>query len=194
MRIVVSSRGVIAALVVFLGTTADGATTFFAVPNATGTFAAGINNAGQVVGTYVLDGQGHGFLRDSDGSLTYIDFPDAVSTAANGINDSGQICGTYTTGNDSGQAHGFIRNADGSYITFDVPDALTTYTWGINNAGTVTGNYFFDSGQYRAFSRTVDGVFETFDAPTTPVPPMTLGTQIRPVNGAPSGALTVKAR
>src|SRR5712692_10602561 len=91
MRIVVSSRGVIAALVVFLGTTADGATTFFAVPNATGTFAAGINNAGQVVGTYVLDGQGHGFLRDSDGSLTYIDFPDAVSTAANGINDSGQI-------------------------------------------------------------------------------------------------------
>ncbi len=168
MRIVVSSSGVIAALVVFLGTTADGETTFFSVPNATGTFAQGINNVGQVVGTYVLNGQVHAFLRDSDGSLMSFDFPDAVSTAANGINDNGQICGTYTTGNGSGRVHGFIRNADRSYVTFDVPDALTTYAWGINNAGTVIGSYFFDSGQYRAFSRTADGAFETFDAPNAP--------------------------
>src|SRR5260370_16470163 len=154
MRIVVSSSGVIAALVVFLGTTADGETTFFSVPNATGTFAQGINNVGQVVGTYVLNGQVHAFLRDSDGSLMSLDFPDAVSTAANGINDNGQICGTYTTGNGSGRVHGFIRNADGSYVTFDVPDALTTYAWGINNAGTVIGSYFFDSVQHRAFSLT----------------------------------------
>src|ERR1700682_2490795 len=87
----VSRTNIIAAIVAFLGATAHGAPTFFAVPNATGTFAAGINNAGQVVGTYVLNGQVHAFLRDSDGSLSYFDVPDAVSTAANGINDSGQI-------------------------------------------------------------------------------------------------------
>jgi hypothetical protein len=168
MRIAASLHNILAAIIAFLGTTAAGATIFFAVPNATGTFAQGINNAGLVVGTYVLNGQEHAFVRNADGSLEFFDAPDAVSTAANGINDSGQICGTYTTGNGAGQVHGFIRNADRSFITFDVPGALTTYAWGINNAGSVAGDYFFDSGQYRAFSRTADGVFTTFDAPNAP--------------------------
>src|SRR5260221_10401068 len=108
MRIVVNPGNLIAVIAMFVGSTAPAETTFFAVPNATGTFAQGINKSGQVVGTYLLNGQTHAFLRESEGSFTYIDVPDAVSTAANGINDGGQICGTYSTGNDSGQVHGFI--------------------------------------------------------------------------------------
>ena len=64
------------------------------VPDASDTFAHGINPSGQIVG-YYIDGAGfHGFLYDG-GVFTPIDVPGASYTQANGITPSGQIVGLY---------------------------------------------------------------------------------------------------
>jgi uncharacterized membrane protein len=75
------------------------------VPGATGTYAWGINNSGQIVGGYSAGGRGHGFLLDVDGSYTTLDVPGATSTDAYGINDAGQIVGSWEAGDIS---HGFL--------------------------------------------------------------------------------------
>src|SRR5688572_15011385 len=62
------------------------------VPGATLTDANGINDAGQVVGSYTAGGITHGFLL-SGGIFTPIDVPDATATTAWDINDSGHITG-----------------------------------------------------------------------------------------------------
>ena len=66
------------------------------VPGSFSTLANGINDAGQVVGTYTNSAGTFGFL-ESGGSYTTIDVPGATRTEANGINDAGQVVGTYVT-------------------------------------------------------------------------------------------------
>ncbi|HET7019153.1 MAG TPA: hypothetical protein VFI58_00380 [Xanthobacteraceae bacterium] len=62
----------------------------------------GINDNGQIVGTY-FDATNHGFLL-SGGTYTTLDDPLGVgSTSAQGINASGQIVGTYS-------GHGFLKS------------------------------------------------------------------------------------
>ena len=77
------------------GTTISGRTT-----------ASGINNGGQIVGSYTAsNGNGYGFLY-SGGTYTTIDDPLASGfTAAQGINSTGQIVGYY---NDNSGQHGFL--------------------------------------------------------------------------------------
>ncbi len=60
------------------------------LPNIPTTEAAGINNAGQIVGAY-FDAQGveHGYVTKADGGFTTIDFPGATSTNCLGINNHG---------------------------------------------------------------------------------------------------------
>src|SRR5262249_45202475 len=71
------------------------------------TLATGLNDRGQVVGTYSQQGQ-HAFLY-SDGNYTTLDDPLATNgyggTVASGINNAGQIVGTYFDG--TGR-HGFL--------------------------------------------------------------------------------------
>jgi len=71
----------------------------FDVPNAmpNETAANGINDAAQIVGTYVgEDGKFHGFVQEGS-RFTKIDCPGAVSTIAWGINAAGQIAGNCDT-------------------------------------------------------------------------------------------------
>jgi hypothetical protein len=65
------------------------------VPGATGTVAQDVNDAGDVVGSYVAAGRTRGFLLDRNGQLYWIDFPGAVFTRAAGINARREIVGTY---------------------------------------------------------------------------------------------------
>ncbi len=103
-----------------------------------GTFAYGINNAGQSVGYYLdLYNIPHGFLY-SGGNYTTIDYLlGTKGTFAYGINDLGQIVGTYIDSNS--KPHGFLYSG-GTYITVD--DPLGTYgttAFGINDAGQIVG-------------------------------------------------------
>src|SRR5207302_4664 len=97
-------------------------------PGSTATLALGINDHGQIVGSYVAaGGTTHGFLL-SDGSYTTLDYPGATATEARGINKSGQIVGRYFAG---GTYHGFLLS-NGLYTTLDVPGSTTTFALGIN--------------------------------------------------------------
>ena len=125
------------------------------------TFAAAINDKGEIVGS----NGAVGWLRSADGSAySPIQVPGASYTTPTGINNSGQIVGTYQIG--SGAPHGFLRNADGTYTTFDVPGSASgTRAAAINNNGVIVGSFGTGSSIAHGFVRTADGNFTTFDPP-----------------------------
>src|SRR5262249_7839271 len=117
------------------------------VPGATSTVAYGINNAGQIVGYYIIgSGEAHGFLL-SDGKYTSIDVPGASATYAFGINSAGQIVGEYW--NNTGQ-HGFLLS-QGKYTQLDVPGSLRTSATGIDRIGQIVGWYIAPGGKIYGF-------------------------------------------
>lgn len=114
---------------------------------------SGINNLGQIVGTYTDAAGSHGFLRSAAGVFTTIDDPDGNpgTTSIKGINNLGVIVGTFT---DSSGMHSFIRSADGStYTTIDDPSGVETSIYGINDSGEIVGQYFtsLTSGEMSGF-------------------------------------------
>jgi uncharacterized protein (TIGR03437 family) len=97
----------------------------FDVPNSNGTFPAGINNSGQIVGNYSDNANNsHAFLRSADGTtFMTIAAPGALpfTTKANGINNLGQVVGSYM---DATGFHGYIRNADGEFTMFGITSLI----------------------------------------------------------------------
>jgi len=75
-----------------------------AVPGAASTMALGLNNWGEVVGTYTVAADGatamHGFTwTKGAGFVTGIDDPAGVgTTTVNGVNDRGDLVGFYVDG------------------------------------------------------------------------------------------------
>jgi probable HAF family extracellular repeat protein len=109
------------------------------------TYAAAINDAGTIVGSYEgHDLNYHGFIYQ-DGTFTTVDAPGATATYLRGINNNGEIIGGYST--PSGNAylfpdeHGLIYQ-NGTITTLDNPGNSNTTLVGINDAGTIVG---FDS-------------------------------------------------
>jgi probable HAF family extracellular repeat protein len=89
------------------GVLSGGTLTPVSVPSSASTNALGINNLGQVVGSYTDQDSGprHGFVY-RDGMYTTFDVPGSTFTGADGINDFGQIVGYYTDA--AGNQHGFL--------------------------------------------------------------------------------------
>jgi probable HAF family extracellular repeat protein len=127
----------------------NGVSTPIVVPGARDTYAFGINNPGDVVGTSVVPGTSSGFLLH-DGVLTSFRAPGAFFTEAHGINDAGTIVGFS---NDNNQSSGFVLNG-GVFTTIRVPGALDTFVYGINEAGTLVGFYDTADGGLHAFIAT----------------------------------------
>ena len=140
----------LAAAMLFVGGVASAATTETFVPTtiqypgSSSTMARGINNSGDVVGTYAcslaagctLTGEAgaagsHGFLLQ-DGVYTRIDVPGGTNTVARGISEQGTIIGHY---NAAGLTHGFAYS-EGNYVYpidvpaehFDHPDSPARHT------------------------------------------------------------------
>ncbi|HEU4769203.1 MAG TPA: PEP-CTERM sorting domain-containing protein [Pyrinomonadaceae bacterium] len=138
-------------------------------PGAVATEVRGINNSGQMVGSF-LDSSGrfHGFLLDRvGGTFTTIDVSGAANTLLFGINNNGQMVGTFGDSL-SGITRGFLLNASGSTaIPFDVPGALATQAFGINDHGQIVGGFATPTGdQIRGFL--LDGIggnITTIDIP-----------------------------
>ena len=117
----------------------------FATANS-GTYASGINNAGQIVGYYVdSTGQDHDFLY-SDGTFSTLAVPGTVDgNVGLGINSSGQVVGTYANGSID---QGFILSGS-VFTTISDPTASLTFAAGINDASQIVGDVyvtFFESG------------------------------------------------
>jgi probable HAF family extracellular repeat protein len=130
----------------------DGVFTFLDIP---GVFVVGdanesfgLNDRGQVVGTFQSQGVNHGFLLD-DGAYTPIDIPDARSITVTDINNSGRIVGTYLDA--AFERHGFVRERDGSLTLIEAPLAQSIYAAGINDRSDVVGLFSDRGGRFHGF-------------------------------------------
>jgi probable HAF family extracellular repeat protein len=134
------------------------------VPGAANTEPHGINDRGEVVGTYTTPGgleerEQKGFIYE-DGQVTVLTAPGGGAVTPNDVNNSGEVVGTYVV---DGQSHGFIY-LHGRYTTLDVPGATNTTPTGINSQGDVVGYYQDASFVYHGFLEH-DGRFTTIDDP-----------------------------
>src|SRR5919204_3508802 len=129
-----------------------------------GTFATGVNAAGQVVGSYNDAGNtAHGFIYAGGGYANFND-PDAGNggdTLADGINNLGQIVGTYIN---FPQEHGYIKIGNGyPFIVYPLNVNFVTEAHGINSIGEVVGEYVDNAGNSHGFVYLRDlNVFATF--------------------------------
>jgi probable HAF family extracellular repeat protein len=117
-------------------------------PPGSGTYAYGINDEGEIVGTYInwdqaVNGlKNYGFLY-SNGQYTTLS--DGYGTVASGINGDGQIVGS-ANGSELSPAYGFFWS-DHHYTTL-LHDNVT-YAYGINNKDQIVGVYY---GTYHGVS------------------------------------------
>jgi probable HAF family extracellular repeat protein len=86
----------------------NGKFTQFSVRGSNSTTAYGINDSGQIVGTFTDAAGDHGFLRDASGNIQTFDIF-AGNTQARSINNAGVIAGID-----------FVRQPDGTFSTFSV--------------------------------------------------------------------------
>jgi len=132
-------------------------------PGASETRAHGINDQGEIVGSYSTGGQSHGYLRTLDGTFYTLDYPGAIETRAQGVNAPGDVVGEYA--DSSSVRHGFLRQkSNGSFTTIDVPGADLTAAFNINSEGDVAGVYLI-AGVSHGFVRYSDGSFVVIDFP-----------------------------
>lgn len=157
-------------------------------PGATSTQARGINNSGEVVGTFgcasactnPLTGEvsaagTHGFLLQN-GIYTRLDVSGASVTIPRGISSTGTVIGQYTA---AGVIHAFTYQ-DGSFtFPIDVPVELfdnlgtTKHTLGvgINPQGELVGCFHEDNltmTTMHGWVRGLDGEFHTLVTPHSP--------------------------
>jgi probable HAF family extracellular repeat protein len=121
----------------------------------------GLNDEGQLVGSYD-DGSGlHGFLISED-HFKKLDFPGASFTEAFGINNDGVIVGTFgrTSGND-----GAFLLEHWKYKEITIPGSVSVDAYGINNDGEIVGSYTDASFKDHGFFRTRNGKITTLDFP-----------------------------
>ena len=140
------------------------------------TAPTGINDHGQITGSYVdADGVYHGYLRDRRGRFTDVDLPGAVATAPGGINNGGQIVGRYYQSapirGPGAKFRGFLLDGR-KLIRIDVPGALQTQAVDIDNRGQVVGEYLDANGNFHGFLWR-KGRFKTIDVPGAPATSLT---------------------
>lgn len=101
-----------------------------------GSWASGINNAGQVVGASQKVGEDSTHATIWNGtSAVDLSKPDWTFSSANGINDAGQVAGSGIFG---GAWHA-ISWSGTNVIDLTPPNRTDSYANGINNAGQVVG-------------------------------------------------------
>lgn len=109
-------------------------------PDSTFTDPSGINDRGQVVGTYTdATGRPHGFLYEN-GTYTTLDLPGTLHNFAFGIDDAGRIVGSDSAVSLQGPYHAWLREPSGTYQEFDYP-GMETDGRAINGLGHVAGIY-----------------------------------------------------
>jgi probable HAF family extracellular repeat protein len=132
--------------------------TSFQVPGSSHTAALGLNNSGEIVGSFVSNGQQAGFLY-SGGTFQTIACPNASFTIAQGINDNGVIVGWC---NPTGEAQGFIYQ-NGTYTYLSYPGSFRTVLNGVNDLGDVVGSYQLSNYSQYGFAYS-NGAFKAFSA------------------------------
>ena len=134
----------------------NGVFTEFDIPNAIATQANGVNNSGDIVGTFTRSDQTvHGFLLKHTGPILEFDFPgtgginDPLSTVPIGINvpiainKPMMISGMLYSVFGQNPLYGFTWNPAGLVFTkIDENNGQGTGIWGISNLGVLVGQMF----------------------------------------------------
>lgn len=136
--------------------TPDGTYTLFSVPGAVATVAAGINDNGQIAGTYSTGQNQFGFVRQPDGTIVTVSVPGSTQTNVSGLNSQGDVTGTYAI-NHTDKPKGFVMTAGGQFTEFTISGTVMTIPTAINAGDAVTG-YSITKRQVRhGFLRAPDG-------------------------------------
>jgi hypothetical protein len=135
-------------------------------PGAVATALRGINNLGDVSGTYSivdLNADEFGFIIPRRGPAISFKLADPTGTGivVGGINDLRQLVGYYTDATST--LVGFLRQPSGQFVSVIVPGALSTLVFGINDCGTVVGFYSDGSTAHGFYGR--PGDLRSFDLP-----------------------------
>lgn len=101
-----------------------------------GSYASGINNAGDVVGRFVSGDSTHAFVY-SAGGFTDLGTLGGPGSGATAINDSGMVVGWSDTG--TGQSHAFLFSG-GSMSDLGTLGGPNSTAWSINNRGVIVGS------------------------------------------------------
>ena len=131
-------------------------------PNASDTAPLGINDAGVIVGYYLLRGSPntHGF-EYKNGKFYAIQYPNGVQTVVQSVNNKNVMVGGEWTG--SGKYEGFILK-NGTFTKFKDPKATgATFVYDINDSGTIVGDYIV--GVYTQSFIYINGAFKDIVVP-----------------------------
>lgn len=107
----------------------------------TSTYVGGVNQSGEVVGTYQIPNTGSNFgFTDVNGTYTSFQVPGASYVDNAAISNNGNIAGSYQDSN--GNYHGYVL-IDGVFTyPIDYPGATNTQVYGIDDAGDIVGSYY----------------------------------------------------
>ena len=135
-------------------------------PRATSTALRGINNLGDVSGSYSLadlDADEFGFIIPRRGPVISFKLPDpnATGIVVGGINDLRQVVGYYTDA--ESMLVGFLRQPSGQFVTVIVPGAVSTQVYGINDCGIIVGFYGDGNTAHGFYGRPAN--LHSFDLP-----------------------------
>lgn len=127
-----------------------------------GTSCFGINNSGQVTGSYSLALWGNGFVY-TGGQYVDIIVPTATAgTVAVGINNVGNITGYFS---DNVGSHGFFYVVQtNTYTQLDVPGATQSLATYVNDGGETTLQWLDSTGN-RHGEIYLNGHYKTLDVP-----------------------------
>ncbi len=138
-------------------------------PGAAATTAFGINERGEVVGSYRdSSNRTHGFVRVGE-LLRSIDYPGAAFTDARGISPAGEVVGAYRLpGEPPVNFHGYLLTRGGEFRRIDFPDHTNTIPQRIGRDGTILGCYH-DADTMDTMHGIViaDDVFTGFEMPAS---------------------------
>jgi probable HAF family extracellular repeat protein len=116
-------------------------------PDAHATVAAGINDAGHVVGWYDMEGRTYGFLH-KDGAYSSIQYPGAALTQVYGIAPDGTVSGSYRMPDETDPMafHGFVMTGSGEFQDVHHPDYKYSMAMGVLADGGIVGCYHNEDG------------------------------------------------
>jgi hypothetical protein len=141
----------------------EGSFTPVDIPGASDTLVRGINNRGDLSGTYdtALHPDPIGFILPRQrAAITFGPPPGGSGLVAGKINDWRQVVGYYTAAN--GTLAGFLREPNGQLVDVIVPGAANTLAYGINDCGIISG-FWTDGTAHGFYGR--PGNLHSFDLP-----------------------------
>jgi uncharacterized membrane protein len=135
----------------------------FTVPGSAGTNAAGVNDGGEITGSYGDSAGSHGYVRTKDGTITTFDFGGTSrATSPVAINTKGQVAGSES---DEGVGAGFLRTPLGHLIQFGSESHGGPQPEAISDTGAIVGFEFSEGGGNVAFVRDAAGNYTFLAVP-----------------------------